>query len=161
MHAPYGVDCCDSHVGIIYCKCAYTKRSTVVLGHSLSQSDARWPQSELGDSPNTIDSLRAPERDVLPRNAVIAIDAPTGRKGYVKNFNGVCRYLKVEGVWNLDRSRGRIYMHDDAASRKSGHRTAYGRGRASFSPRSLCGKSVPRKKGEKYLILLKCGSVNL
>ena len=31
----------------------------------------------------------------------------------------------MEGVRNLDRSRGRIYMHDNAASRKSGHRTAY------------------------------------
>ena len=42
-----------------------------------------------------------------------------------KFFNGVCRYLKLEGVRNLDRSRGRIYMHDNTASRKSGHRTAY------------------------------------
>jgi hypothetical protein len=60
------------------------------------KSDARWPQSELDDSPNTVDSRRAPERDVLPRNASIAIDAPTSQKGYMKNFNGVCRYLKVE-----------------------------------------------------------------
>ena len=118
------------------------------------------PPTNLGDSPNTVDSHPAPERNVSPRNASIAIDAPIGQKGYTKFFNSVCRYLKVEAVWNLDRSRGRIYMHDNAASRKSGHRTAYGRGRASFSPRSLCGKSVPRKKGEKYLILLKCGSVN-
>jgi hypothetical protein len=29
---------------------------------------------------------------------MIAIDAPIGRKGYVKFFNGVCRYLKVEAV---------------------------------------------------------------
>ena len=97
-HAPYGVDCCDSHVGIIYCKCAYTKRSTVVLGHSLSQSDARWPQSELGDSPNTIDSHPAPEQDETPRNAMIAIDAPIGQNGYMEKFNGVYRYLKVEAV---------------------------------------------------------------
>ena len=54
------------------------------------------PPTNLGDSPNTIDSHPAPERDVSPRNASIAIDAPIGQKGYTKIFNGVCRYLKVE-----------------------------------------------------------------
>ena len=33
-----------------------------------------------------------------------------------------------------DRSRGRIYMHDDAASRKSGNRTAYKDGVGSHEP---------------------------
>ncbi len=83
------------------------------------------PPTNLGDSPNTVDSHPAPERNVSPRNASIAIDAPIGQKGYTKFFNSVCRYLKVEAVRNLDRSRGRIYMHDNATSRKSGHRTAY------------------------------------
>jgi hypothetical protein len=56
------------------------------------------PSHYLGDSPNTIDSHPTPERDVSPRNAMIAIDAPKGQKGYIEKFNGVCRYLKVEGM---------------------------------------------------------------
>ena len=56
------------------------------------------PPTNLGDSPNTIDSHPAPERDVSPRNASIALDAPIGQNGYMEKFNGVCRYLKVEGV---------------------------------------------------------------
>jgi hypothetical protein len=83
------------------------------------------PPTNLGDSPNTVDSLPTPERNVSPRNASIAIDAPTGRKGYVEIFNGVCRYLKVAGPGCHHPFRGRIYMYDDAASRKSGNRTAY------------------------------------
>ena len=54
------------------------------------------PPTYLGDSPNTIDSHPAPERDVSPRNASIALDAPIGQNGYMEKFNGVCRYLKVE-----------------------------------------------------------------
>ena len=56
------------------------------------------PYPILGDSPNTVDSHPAPERNVSPRNASIAIDAPIGQKGYTKFFNSVCRYLKVEAV---------------------------------------------------------------
>jgi hypothetical protein len=52
-------------------------------------------------------------------------------------------------------------MYDDAASRKSDKLTARGRGWASSSPRSLCGKSVPRKKGRKKSFLLDPGTVNL
>ena len=118
------------------------------------------PPTNLGDSPNTVDSHRALERDVSPRNASIAIDAPTGQKGYTKIFNGVCRYLKVVGPGSHHPSRGRIYMYDDAASRKSDKLTARGRGWASSSPRSLCGKSVPRKKGRKKSFLLDPGTVN-
>ena len=99
------------------------------------------PPTNLGDSPNTVDSHRALERDVSPRNASIAIDAPTGQKGYTKIFNGVCRYLKVVGPGSHHPSRGRIYMYDDAASRKSDKLTARGRCDRFTSPHKVWGKN--------------------
>jgi hypothetical protein len=59
----------------------------------------------------------------------------------------------VEGPDRHHPSRGRIYMYDDAASRKSDNTDACGRGWVSFSPRSLCGKSVPREKAQKKSFL--------
>jgi hypothetical protein len=89
------------------------------------------PPTNLDDSPNTVDSHPAPnvpKRDVTTgNNTQFAIDAPIGRKGYVKIFNSVFRYLKVEGPDRHHPSHGRTYMYDDAASRKSDKLTARGR----------------------------------
>ena len=103
------------------------------------------PPTNLDDSPNTVDSHPAPnvpKRDVTTgNNTQFAIDAPTGQKGYTKIFNGVCRYLKVVGPCSHHPSRGRIYMYDDAASRKSDKLTARGRCDRFTSPHKVWGKN--------------------
>ena len=67
----------------------------------------------------------------------------------------------MEGEYRHHPSRGRLYMLDDAASRKSGNDDALRRCGRCTSPHKLCGKSVPRKKAEKKMLLSDPGTVNL
>ena len=69
----------------------------------------------------------------------------------MEKCKGVWWYLKVEGKYRHHPSRGRKYMLDDAASRKSDNDGALGRCGRCTSPHKVCGKSVPRKKAEKKI----------
>ena len=72
----------------------------------------------------------------------------------MEKCNGVWWYLKVEGEYRHHPSRGRLYMLDDAASRKSGNDDALRRRVTNLRHTFLWGKSVPRKKAEKKMLLV-------
>ena len=59
----------------------------------------------------------------------------------MEKCKGVWWYLKVEGKYRHHPSRGRLYMLDDAASRKSGNDDALRRCGRCTSPHKLCVKN--------------------
>ena len=63
----------------------------------------------------------------------------------MEKCNGVWWYLKVEGKYRHHPSRGRLYMLDDAASRKSGNDDALRRCGRCTSPTALWNGMGPQR----------------